>query len=151
GVFFFRFLRLAIVMWLAYAALFGPIHGWLFGDGVYGRFTRDLTSERTAFLIRASLYAAFGLALAACHVVFDYAKVRAVVEDRRSMLGAIRSAIGFIRRNAGAALILYFIDFVLFAIVLALYAVIAPGAGRGGVSIWIGFALGQLYVVARLW
>jgi hypothetical protein len=125
GVFFFRFLRLAAVMWFAYAALFGPIHRWLFGDAVYGRLVRDLTVERTAFLIRLSLYVAFGLLLAACNLVFDYAKVRAVVEDRRSMLGAIRSAIGFIRRNGGAALILYFLDFVLFAIALAVYALIA--------------------------
>jgi hypothetical protein len=151
GVFFFRFLRLAAVMWFAYAALFGPIHRWLFGDAVYGRLVRDLTVERTAFLIRLSLYVAFGLLLAACNLVFDYAKVRAVVEDRRSMLGAIRSAIGFIRRNGGAALILYFLDFVLFVIALAVYALIAPGAGRGGIFVWLGFAVGQLYILARLW
>ena len=67
------------------------------------------------------------------------------------MLGAIRAAIGFIQRNTAAAVALYLIDFALFLIVLAVYAVIAPGAGGGGLSIWIGFAVGQLYVVARLW
>ena len=36
-------------------------------------------------------------------------------------------------------------------IVVGLYALIAPGAGRTGVSMWIGFAIGQLYVIGRLW
>jgi hypothetical protein len=36
-------------------------------------------------------------------MIFDYAKVRAVVEDRRSMIGAIGAA-GASWRNAGAAI-----------------------------------------------
>ena len=50
--------------------------------------THDITVERTAFAIRLGLYMLFAVVLAACNLVFDYAKVRAVVEDRRSMLGA---------------------------------------------------------------
>ena len=83
-------------------------------------------------------------------MIFDYAKVRAVVEDRRSMLGAIRAALGFIQRNYGAAVGLFIANFSLFAIVIGLYAVVAPG-GVSGWSVPIGFALGQLYVIARLW
>src|SRR5262249_7040603 len=101
GVFFFRFLPLAIVMAIAYGLVFGVLHLWLFGS-VYTKFTRDLTVERTAFVIRLGLYAVFGAALAICNIVFDYAKVRAVVEDRRSMLGALAAGLRFIRRNAGA-------------------------------------------------
>jgi len=151
GTFFFRFLRLAVVMWLVYAALFHAVHPWLFGDAVYGRLTRDLAVERTAFFINVALYVAFGVVLAACNLVFDYAKVRAVVEDRRSMLGAVRAAVGFIRHNAGAATLLYSLDFVLFVLAVAVYAAIAPGAGSGGLSVWVGFAIGQLYILARLW
>ena len=91
GVFFFRFLRLGVLMGLAYGLLVRYLHPWLFGT-VYPRVTNDLTVERTAFLIRLGLYALFALGLAACNVLFDYAKVRAVVEDRRSMLGATAAA-----------------------------------------------------------
>ena len=59
GVFFFRFLRLAVVMALAYGVLFGALHPWLFGR-VFPRLTRELTVERTAFLIRVVLYGVFG-------------------------------------------------------------------------------------------
>jgi hypothetical protein len=149
GVFFFRFLRLAAAQWIVYAFLFASMHAWLF-DRLYPRMVRDVTVERTAFLARLALYVVFGTLVAACSVIFDYAKVRAVVEDRRSMLGAINAAIGFISRNYGAAVLLFALDFLLFVLVVGAYALIAPGAGGSGALMWVGFIAGQLYVAARL-
>jgi hypothetical protein len=149
-VFFFRFLRLAVVQLLAYGLLFGVLHTWLF-DRLYPRLTHDVTVERTAFLIRLAMYGLFGVAVAACTVVFDYSKVRAVVEDRRSAIGAIAAALGFLKRHAGAAVGLFLLNFALFAASVVLYGLVAPGAGRAGLTMWLGFALGQAYVVARLW
>src|SRR5437773_430290 len=37
GVFFFRFLRLAVAMWIVYAFLFGFMHPWMFGPSLYLR------------------------------------------------------------------------------------------------------------------
>ena len=150
GEYFFRFLRLAVAQWLVYAALFGALHPLLF-DRLFPRLTHDLTVERTAFLIRVALYVVFGAAVAAATMVFDYAKVRAVVEDRRSMIAAVSAAAGFIRRNAGAAVTLFLVNFGTFAIALAGYALVAPGAGRAGITMWLGLAVGQIYVFARLW
>jgi len=150
GVFFFRFLRLAAVQWIVYAFLFGWMHPWLF-DRLYPRMMHETSVERTAFVARVALYLVFGVLIAAATMIFDYAKVRAVVEDRRSMIGAITGALGFIRRNCGAAVSLFLANFALFVIVAGLYALVAPGAGRTGASMWIGFAIGQLYVIGRLW
>jgi hypothetical protein len=150
GVFFFRFLRLAALMAVAYGVVFRYLHPWLF-DSVYPRLTREMAVERTAFMIRMLLYAGFGGALAACNIVFDYAKVRAVVEDRRSMIGAVVAAIRFIGRNSRAAAALYLMDVLLFVIVLASYALAAPGAGGAGWSTWLAFGVGQAYVLARVW
>ena len=149
GVFFFRFLRLGLVMFAVYGLLFGYLHPWLF-DRMYPRFIREVDIEQTAFFVRAGLYLVFGLALGVCNLVFDYAKVRAVVEDRRSALGALTSGLRFVRRNAGAAATLYLLDMGLFAIALAAYAAVAPGAGRIGWTMWVGFAIAQLYILARL-
>jgi hypothetical protein len=107
------------------------VHPWLF-DALYPRLTHEIAVERTAFAVRVGLYGLFGAAVAACTMIFDYAKVRAVVEDRRSMLGAISAAAGFIGRNAGAAIVLFLVNFATFAIAVGLYAVLAPGAGRAG-------------------
>jgi hypothetical protein len=149
GVYFFRFLRLAVVAGLAYALLFGVVHPWLF-DSTFPQLTRHVTSGRTAFFVRLGLYGVFWVLLAGCSVVFDYAKVRAVVEDRRSMLGALGASIRFVRNNWRTAAALYGLNVLSFVAVLALYAVAAPGAGTAGPSMWIGLAIGQLYVGARL-
>jgi hypothetical protein len=149
GGFFFRFLRLAIVMAIVYGLLFGILHPWLF-DRVYTRLIRNVDVERTAFLIRGSLYLVFGLLLAAANLVFDYAKVRAVVEDRRSALGAVVAAVRFIRGHAPVAIGVYVINVIAFGLTLAIYALVAPGAGGTGWMMWAGFVIGQLYVVLRL-
>jgi hypothetical protein len=149
GVFFFRFLRLGVVQWLVYAALFGSVHPLLF-DRFFGRTTHDMTVERTAFAVRIALYIAFGILLAACNLIFDYAKVRAIVEDRRSVLGAISAAVRFVR-SSPAAIALYALNAALFVLVVAIYAIVAPGAGSAGASIWIGLAVSEIYIAARLW
>ena len=150
GVYFVRFLRLAPIIALTYYALFAYLHPFLLGD-LYDAITRDVTVERTAFLWRVVLYLVFGAVLLVASVVFDYAKVRAVVEDRRSMIGAIAASVRFIRRNFGGVASLYLLNGLLFFAVLILYALLAPGAGWSGAGMWLGFAISQIYLLARLW
>ena len=149
GTHFFRFCRLGVVAGVTYWALFGPIHSWLFDD-VFVFLTHDLTVERTAFVILLSLYAVFLLLLLAVNMVFDYAKVRAVVEDRRSMVGAVLAAVRFIRRRPVDTIGLYLLNTSGFIIVLMLYATVAPGVAGTGAAMWGGFLTAQVYVVARL-
>ena len=149
GVFFWRFLRLALVSGLGYWFLFTSVHGWLFDD-LYPRMTRDLAVERTAFAWRAGLYAVFVLLLAMTTVIFDYARIRTVVEDRRSAIGALLAALAFIGRNPGRVTGLYALNALTFLAVIAIWAVAAPGAGGAGAGMWLSFAVSQLYVLARL-
>jgi hypothetical protein len=150
GGYFFRFLRLSVVMWGAYALLFATLHPYLF-DRLGRRLIANATDERVAFSVRLALYAVFGLSLALCNLVFDYTKVRTVVEDRRSVIGAIVASLRFIVRNRAAAVALYALDAALFVATLVLYAIVAPGVGGAGWSVWMALAIGQLYVLARLW
>ena len=145
GVYVFRFLRLSVVSIAVYAFLFITVHGWLF-DGVYPRLIADLTVERTAFFYRLGLYAVFGALVLFANLVFDYAKVRAVVEDRRSMIGALSAGFRFVRRNLGAAVGLYAVNSVAFLAMLFLYYLTAPGAAADTLA----FAIGQLFIVLRV-
>ena len=146
GVYFVRFLRLAPFIALAYYVLFAVVHPVLF-EGLFAELTRDVTVERTAFFVRLALYAIFGALLVLVSIVFDYAKVRAVVEDRRSMIGAIIAGARFARRNAAAVVALYLLTACLFVALLLVYAIAAPGAGSTGAGVWLGFAIGQLYLL----
>jgi hypothetical protein len=150
GVYFVRFLRLAPVVAVTYYVLLAYVHPWLF-DRLYDRLIRDVTVERTGFFLRLALYAVFGLLLVIINVIFDYAKVRAVVEDRRSMLGALGASFRFVRRHAGSVIALYGLAGLLFVAVLVIYAFVAPGAGSAGLQMWLGLLITQAYVLARLW
>ena len=64
---------------------------------------------------------------------------------------AVAAAARFLKRNAAAAVALYFLNGLLFVAVLALYALAAPGAGPAGPMMWAGVAVSQLYLAARVW
>jgi hypothetical protein len=149
GVYFFRFLRLAVVAGIVYWWLFTYVREWLFTERLED-ITRDLSVERTVFLWRALFYLLFGSLLALANVVFDYTKVRVVVEDRRSVTGALAAALRFIRRHPARVFGLYAWNGLVFLIVLGVWAAVAPGAGGAGLSLWVGFAMGQMYLLARL-
>lgn len=146
GVYFGRFIRLGLIAAALYWVLFGPYYTWLFG-GIYPSLTQEMTVERTAFFIRAGLYIAFALPVLFVNMLIDYAKVRAVVEDRRSMIGALGAGWRFIRRHPIAAWGLYKMNALLFLLVIGLYYLTAPGASTPSA---IAFAIGQLYIVLRV-
>jgi hypothetical protein len=150
GIFFFRFLRLALVALFMYWLLYAVVHAWLFG-GVYPWLTRDLTVERNAFVVRTLLYVVFGVLLLTVNVAFDYAKIRAVVEDRRSMIGALIAGIRFVARHPGRVAGLYLLNGLVFLLVIAAYAIVAPGAGGLGWPMWAGLLVSEIYLLARLW
>jgi hypothetical protein len=149
GVYFFRFLRVAIVAGIFYWWMFDFVHHWLFVEW-YPVLTRDLSVERAVFALRLSMYAVFGTLLAFGNLVFDYTKVRMVVEDRRSAFGSLVASLRFIGRNPGRTFGLYALNGVTFAALLGLWAMVAPGAGGAGASIWMVFVAGQVYLLARL-
>jgi hypothetical protein len=150
GVFFFRFLRLAVLAAFAWVFVFGVLHSWLF-DGFYRWATRDVTVERRAFALYAALTVLFGLVVAAVMMVFDYAKVRAVVEDRRSMIGALLAGGRFVWRHPGAAAGVFLLNVLLFAAAVGAYALLARGAGgASGFTVLIGLLVAQAYILARL-
>lgn len=148
GMYFWRFVRLGAVAVLIYAFLFGDVHRWLLTD-LYDRLTRDTSVERTAFFVRAALYLVFGVLLAFCTLVFDYARIRIVVEDRRSSLGGIVAGLRFVLRHASGTITLYLLNALAFVLVVALYGLVAPRAPHSGITMWLILAAGQLYIVAR--
>ena len=148
GTHVWRFARLGLIAWLGYLILFGAVHGWLF-ELTYPALTREMTVERTAFAVRLAGYAVFGLLLAACNLIFDYARVRIVVEDRRSAIGAVVASTRFVRRHAGRVVGLTLLNAAALVLVVGLYAVLSPGAPGSGPAMWLTLALGQFYIFVR--
>lgn len=149
GGYLFRFIRLGMIAGLVYWWLFAYVHPWLFGHW-YVNLTRNLGVERTAFLWRLAFYAVFGLLLVKVNLLIDYARIRIVVEDRRSVLGGLSAAWRFIRRHPVHVLTLYLLNSAVFVAVVAMWMLVAPGAGSAGPWMWATFVFTQVYVVARL-
>jgi hypothetical protein len=148
GVHFWRFLRLGVIALAIYAWLFGFVHDLIFRWG-YGGLTRDLTVERTGFMIRTGGYLLFGGLLVLCNIVFDYARVRIVVEDRRSAIGAVSAGARFAWRHKSRTGMLYLLNSAAFLTVALIYALLSPGAPGAGISGLAVLALGQAYIIAR--
>ena len=149
GVFFFRFLRLGLMAGIVYWWLFAYVHPWLF-DERFTALTRGLDSERVAFAWRAAAYFLFGLMVAMTNVAFDYARIRMVVEDRRSAVGGLAAAVRFILRRRGAVSGLWFANALTFAVGVTVWSLLAPGVVPGGAMVWLAFVAAQLFVLTRL-
>jgi hypothetical protein len=147
AVYAVRFLRLAVVVGAAYWAIFRWLHPFLFGT-IYHAFTSEMTQERDGIILRTILYAVLALALALVNVTADFAKVRAVVEDRRSMLGALGAAMRFIRRRWLKVTGLYLLNAVAFLAILRIWLQIAPSAAAPG---WVALLAAEIYLLARVW
>ena len=146
GGYFPRLLRLAAVAALVYWWLFAYVHPWLF-DEWYSDLTRDVNVERVAFAWRLGLYVLFAVPLLLVNVVFDYARVRLILEDRRSVLGAVAAALRFITRNARAVATLSAVNALVFLLIVAAWAAVAP---RTDWPVLAAFGIGQLYLLARM-
>ena len=148
GAHFAALLRLGLVALLVYAAVFRWLQPLLLTE-TYGQLTRDSAVERNVFAVRVMLYIAFGVVMIAINIVIDYARIRIVVEDRRSAVGALVAGLRFVRRNPGSVLGLYFLNALLFVLLAALYGLAVRGSSPAGSAAWVMLIAGEIYILAR--
>jgi hypothetical protein len=132
GTFVGRFARLALFTAAAWWVILTVAHPLLF-EGTDGS---------------SGLYAVFLGALALIGLVVDIARIRIVMEDRHSAIGAALASIRFIRRRPFRVIALYVLNLLALAACGALWLAVAPAATA---PVWLALLLSQLYLLARLW
>jgi len=148
GRFFFRFLRLAVLSAPPYLFVLAG-QRWAFER--LGEWTRDLTNEWTVLLLGMAAYGAVAVLLCFVHMVFSYAKIAMVVDDRRSAVLAALRAFTFVLRHPGRTFTVYYGVLFLGVAPLVVYAALAPGARGGTVEdVALAFAAGQAILIVRL-
>jgi hypothetical protein len=147
GVHVWRFLRLALIVGPIYWVLFRLLQPWLL-ETVYDRWTSNSEAEALVLTKRVALYAIFLVPVLATSLVADMAKVRIVVEDRLSAIGALSSAVRFVRRRLRRMAALYGLNLIAAIVLARLWLQVAPAATAPN---WQAVALGELYVLGRLW
>ena len=148
GRFFFRFVRLAVIAGVFYYGVYRFAH-WLLER--IADWTRDVTVERTVLLDALAGFAVIALLLVFVNMAFDYAKIATFREDRKSMLLAALAGFRFVLRSPVKTFGLYLLLAAVGAVLVAVYAGVAPGAGQSTpLTIGLAFAVGQVYLLARL-
>lgn len=144
----FRLLRLNLMVLALYAAVLAA--GRSVARPALAALTRDVTAERTAILW-AWVAVSIGLVLvSALTIVADCARVRLVVEDRRSALFALAAGWRFARRHARTLVALYLLLAGTLGLWLAAYFVVTTAVGSPSSWTWLAFAAGQVYVAGRV-
>jgi hypothetical protein len=148
STFFFRLLRLGLFAFVMYAALVMSVRPSL--TALYARLTADVNVEREAFAIYAATTGSYVVLLAAVNLLFDFAKIRLVTEDRRSAFGALVAGLRFILRQPFATTGLYLLNVIAFGGILGVYFAAAPSPATSGWRLALAVAGMQLFVLARI-
>lgn len=147
GVHTVRFFRLELLLAPFYWLVFCWLYPYLFGT-LWHRWTNEFTTIRDGIEIRAPFYAVVILALALLYLISAYAKVRTVVEDRRSMIGTAGAAIRFVRRRPFRIAGLLFLNVFTMAAMVRLWYSAAPVASDSTVY---AFFVTHVFVVLFTW
>jgi hypothetical protein len=148
--YFGKFFRITLVALLIYFLFFNVVVGWM--NTSIARWTQAEASETVPYayymirnIVVLSLFSFLSM-------IFDYARVRMVVDDRTSSLAASAAGTKFavmnIRSTYGLYLLLCLVGFVL----IALYALMEKLVPQD--SYWpllFLFVLQQCYMLARFW
>lgn len=149
GRYFFRLLRIVLISLAIYYLFFthaiSPLQDWV-ADGA-----RGARSELATMLWALGIYTLAGGTLILCGILLDYARIIVVAEDRRSVLISCVRSVRFVLRHPISTVSLYLFLLVVSGVVVFLYTLAAPGPEQASwFSVLMAFALGQAYLVARM-
>jgi len=146
--FFFRFLRLAALSGVLYYLIYRlsrRLYSWV------GALTIDVTVERTMLTFAVIVAVVVIVMLGLVNMVFDYAKIVAFKEDRRSMILAVLAGVRFVVAHPLKTTGVYAALGVVGGLLLVVYASIAPGALQSTVTgMAVAFGVGQMFLVSKL-
>jgi hypothetical protein len=145
----FRFLRLGVIAAFGYYVLFGLFHASVFPQNYPWPSGHAAATPASPLLV--PIYAVFLLFATFWSAVIDYARIRAVVEDRRSMLGAFLAGWRFVLAHPLKVSGLYLLNSAAFGLLLWV-ALMAVTSGNEIIPSGAGFAAaaGVLYLLVRL-
>jgi hypothetical protein len=149
GKFYGRFFRLSIyslILWIPAVFLYMII------SGVLGIFTKNPLNEQGSFYVALLRIAIALFFVFLIKMIMDYARIRIVTQDSRSVLRPMLEAAGFVFRKQGKTLALYYLLGLTGVAAFLIYWGIRStfSAGSSG-TIWLAFFISQLFIASRGW
>ncbi len=150
GTYFNRFFRLFIISGILYGVLYFLFVPYI--SGIINRIGGTADSERVAMVLGLIFAVVMFFLLFLVNMIFDYAKIRTVVGNGKSMLKETGKAIGFVFKNFGRTMGLYYFIGVLGIIFMVIYSVVEPQISQvTPLLVLLAFVWQQVYMLARIW
>jgi len=147
--YFGKFFRIALVALLVYFLFFNLVVDWM--NNSIARWTQAEASETVPFTYYMIRNVAVLFLFSFLSMIFDYARVRMIVDDRTSSVAASVAGAKFTLTNARSTYLLYLLLCLIGFVLIALYAIIEKIVPQD--SFWpllFLFVLQQCYMIARL-
>ena len=122
GRYFFRFVRLFVLL-AATMALVVVGYQFLLADWLE-TIQKEATTGRAEFLYQCLGVLVLAVAFSLVVMVFDYAKIRTVVDSRRSMFLAVLAALGFSVRRCFRPVPLVYLNLFIIALLFVIYLLV---------------------------
>ncbi len=147
---FGRFFRLSLLSLVVYYILFLWLFDW--ATNKIPLWTANEPSEMTPFIYYMVKNALVLLLLSFITICFDYAKIRIVVEDRISALVALVAGTRFAFKNFRKTYSLYLLLTIIGLLLIVVFVLLKKQLAQDTyATILLAFALGQIYMIARMW
>jgi hypothetical protein len=148
--YFLRFLRLSILMVVVLGCVVAAYAVW--GQPIVTDQVKNATTDVASFMWRAGGIAVVLVFVSVVIMVFDYAKIRTVIDSRRSMFVATLVGLGFSLRRILRTISLFYLNLALVALLFAIYLLVESRFSNATTASMAGlFIVQQLFVLGRIW
>jgi hypothetical protein len=150
GSLFLRFSLLVLFSWLFFLTIGFGVKGGL--DSVLSGIRETAFSEVTPFYMGLAFSAFVFFLFLFIQMVFDYARIKIVLEDSSNVLTSAASAFGFVFRHLGSTLGLFYLMFLVQVVFTLIYIFIQefiPQSSLIGVA--SAFLFQQFFIFGLIW
>ena len=150
GSFFFRFFLLMLLSWMFFLIIGQGVKGSL--DSILDGVRETAFSEVTPFYLGLGFSAVVFFLFLFIQMVFDYGRIRVVLEDSPNVLTSAVGAFGFVFRHLGSTLGLFYLLFlmqIVFTLIYILVQGVIPQSSFLGVA--LAFLFQQIFIFGLIW
>lgn len=147
GSYFLRFFLLMLISWLFFIVVLIFLNRGF--NSILQNVRQDAVSEVTPFYLSLLFNAIVLILILFIQMVFDYGRIKIVVEENRNVIKSSLGAFGFVFRHLGSTLGLFYLILLAHVIVTLIYILlkaIIPQSAYLGVI--IAFLIQQIFIFA---
>jgi hypothetical protein len=150
GSFFFRYFLLMLLSWMFFLIIGQGVKGSL--DSILDGVRETAFSEVTPFYLGLAFSAVVFFLFLFIQMVFDYGRIKVVLEDSPNVLTSAAGAFGFVFRHLGSTLGLFYLLFlvqIVFTLIYILVQGVIPQSSFLGVA--LAFLFQQIFIFGLIW